>query len=162
MRQQNTGAISIQFGTLQQRAEKRRNVQFRVMDADKLQSIDLHFFVVQNPDPGALHGIEILGPVGEFLMIAGDKINSRRGGKALPRFEERIQVRLGPVKQIAADEHGIRPQLLKFGDNAAGEACTPGIAQMQIGHKRQGATAPVCGKVRQLDRDARHEALARP
>jgi hypothetical protein len=110
MRQQDAGAISIQFGTLQRRAEKRWVVQFRVMDTDKLQSIDFHFFIVQNPNPGALHGIDILGAVGEFFMIAGDKIDSRRGGKARPRLEERIQVRLGPVKQIAADEHGIRPQ----------------------------------------------------
>jgi hypothetical protein len=28
------------------------------------QRHDFHFFVVQNPDPGALHGIEISGPVG--------------------------------------------------------------------------------------------------
>jgi hypothetical protein len=48
MRQQNAGAISIQSGTLQQHAEKRRSVQFRVMHADDLQSIDFHFFVVQN------------------------------------------------------------------------------------------------------------------
>ena len=155
MRQQNAGPISIQSGTLQQCAEERRSVQFRVMHADDLQSIDFHFFVVQNPDPGALHGIEILGAVGEFLMIAGDKIDSRRGGKGLLRLDERIQIRLGPVKQIAADEHGISLQLLKFGDNAAGEPGAPGIAQMQIGHQRQGATAPVCGQVGQLDRDAR-------
>jgi hypothetical protein len=44
---------------------------------------------------------------------------------------------------------------LKFGDNTAGETGPPGIAQMQIGQQRQGATAPVCGQVRQLDRDAR-------
>lgn len=73
------------------------------MDADDLQSVDFHFFVVQNPNPGAFHGIEILHAVGEFFMIASDIINSRRGGKALPRLEKRIQVRLGPVKQIAAD-----------------------------------------------------------
>jgi len=78
-----------------------------VMHADELQSIDFHLFVIQNPDAGARHGIEIFGPVGEFLMIARDKTNSRRGRKAFPRFQERIQVRLRPVKQIATDEHDV-------------------------------------------------------
>ena len=64
MRQQNAGAISIQFGSLQQRAEKLRVMYSCVMHADELQSIDFHLFVIQNPDPGALHGIEISGPVG--------------------------------------------------------------------------------------------------
>src|ERR1035441_8629089 len=107
MRQQNAGAISIQFGTLQQRAEKLRVMYSCVMHADELQSIDFHLFVIQNPDAGARHGIEIAGAAGEFLMIACDKINSRRGGNVYPRFKERIKVRFCPVKQSAADEDSL-------------------------------------------------------
>ena len=53
MRQQNAGAISIQFGTLQQRTEKLRVMYSCVIHADELQSVDFHLFVIQNPDaPG--------------------------------------------------------------------------------------------------------------
>ena len=103
MREQYTGAISIESRSLQKRAEQTGLVQFRVMHTDELQSVDIDPLVIQHSNSRPLHRFEIFAAIEKFLMIAGDKIDSRRRRNVFPRFQERIKIRRRTIEHIAAD-----------------------------------------------------------
>src|SRR5277367_916896 len=107
MSQQDAGLLAIDRGVLQNLLQSLRFDRLAVMHADDLQAFDRDFFVVKHPQTRARDGGDKLGAVGEFLVIAGDEINTRWRGQRAEWFDQPVVVRLRTVKYIAADKHGV-------------------------------------------------------
>src|SRR4029077_8653791 len=80
-----------------------------IMNADELQTIDLNFFLVENPNPGAPDGVKISRGIAESLMISEHEIFSQRRRKRSPRFGKAIERSCGAIVKISGQENKIGP-----------------------------------------------------
>ena len=80
------------------------------MDADDLQAIDRHFFVVEDAYARVFDRVEVLCGIGKLLVISQDEECSQRSRQPRPGLGKLAHSRDGSVIHVAGDEDDVRPQ----------------------------------------------------
>lgn len=151
---QNAGARGIQMSAGENGMKALGVGGVMIGDAEDLESVEIHGFVVEDVDAGIADGLEVTGMVGEFVVIAGDEIGAEFGSELLPGSDEAIGVDVGAVKEIAGDEDDIGAKLAQGVDDAGEEVATLDVTEMRVGDEGGDATAPRGGESGELYGDA--------
>ncbi len=90
-------------------------------------------------------------------MIPGHEIDPLRGDQAVERRDQCLQIPVGPVKQVAGDQHHGGILRVDFGHDAREEVRAQDLPQMHVGKVHQCLALPTGREV--LDADAEtHQA----
>src|SRR5208282_805111 len=148
--EQDAGAIRVEMGVAEDRAEMLGVHRVAMVHADKLQTVDDNFFVVQHAHAGIADGFEVLRLIAELLVVPGNKVGAERRRELFERRGEVTSVGGGTVVEVAADQDDVRRETRQHGDEALREAMAADVAEVCVRDQSGDAPAPGCRQVREF------------
>jgi hypothetical protein len=152
--EENTGARGIELGVFENRLEAARVGRIVIRDAEDLEAVEIDGFVVENVDARIANGVEIVGGIGEFFVIASNEIGAETRRERFPGSSEADVVGVRAVEHIAGDEDDVGAKLAECGDEPAEKAATDDVAEVRVGDKGGGAPTPGGGEAGKFNGDA--------
>lgn len=109
--EENTGARGIELCVFENRLEAARVGRIVIRDAEDLEAIEIDGFVVEDVHARFANGIEIVGGIGEFFVIASNEIGAETRSERFPGSGEADVVDVRAVEHIARDEDDVGAKL---------------------------------------------------
>jgi len=152
--EEDASAGGIELGIFENGLEAARVGGFVERNAKDLEAIEINSFIVKDVDAGTLDGVQIVGGVGEFFVIAGDEVGAESRSKRFPGSGEAVIVDASAIEHVAGNKDDVGAKMAESGDESTEEAAADDMAEVGVGDEGGGAPTPGSGKAGEFDGDA--------